>query len=415
MFGLVDIDKMYVSCQRVFRPDLVGKPVGVLSNNDGCLISLSSELKDLGLSMGTPHFMAKQILGQAEYTIFSSNYELYGDMSRRVMQVLTELAPAIEIYSIDEAFLDVSGILDLVPYGRSIKDKLLTWTGLPSCVGFGPTKTLAKMANRIAKKNAAYNGVFKLAGPDKEIMSRLDIEDVWGVGTRTASRLREIGIYTAWDLAVAEPRRIRASFNVVMEKVARELRGQPCLGFAEAPPRPQQIFVSRAFGQYIQSLIEIEQAVASYALRAAEKARQKHVYASAGQVFIQAGLFAAADQRYSNVASFTLSEPRNDTGALISSAVATARKIYKPGFKYQRAGICLYGLVPADARQASLFGGEQDAKVTKAMEALDLLNHKFGRGTISMGAVPKEGRWAMARQFLSPRYTTRWSELRPVR
>jgi len=415
MIGIVDINSMYASCERVFRPDLAGRPVGVLSNNDGCIIALSKELKDLGIKMGTPYFKIKDELDAAGVVLFSSNYELYGDMSRRVMAVLEGFTPELEIYSIDEAFLDLSGIDELGRHGRDIREAVLRWTGLPSCVGIGPTKTLAKLANRLAKKDRKSEGVRILTGPDRKALDSVAIDDIWGIGGRLATRMHAMGIETAWQLVCADPRTIRNNFNVVVERTVRELQGERCFSLNEEPPHPQHIMVSRAFSGRIRRFEDLNEAIVTYGARAAEKARQKSVYAEAVQVFVQTSPFAKDKPRYSNMATYNFAEARNDIGAINRAASIALKRIFRDGFEYQKAGVMLIGLVRSENRQPSFFGGHQDDKVERAMVALDSLNKKFGRNTLGVAAGGFRKTWAMSRNMLSPRYTTRWTDLRVVR
>lgn len=414
MIGIVDINSMYASCERVFRPDLAGRPVGVLSNNDGCIIALSKELKALGIRMGTPHFMIRKELKEANVALFSSNYELYGDMSRRVMAVLRELAPDIEIYSIDEAFLDLAGIDDVGALGLEIRQRLLKWTGLPSCVGIGPTKTLAKLANRVAKKAPGSNGVCVLPGPDRQLFSRVPIGDIWGIGRQVAPKLESMGYHTVWDLVRADPRQLRSKFNVVLERTIRELQGEKCFQLNEEPPHPKHIMVSRAFSRRVATFEEMREAIVNYGTRASEKARQKGVYAEALQVFIQTSPFAKNSPRYSNVATYNFAEARNDVGSIATAGTIALKRIFRDGFQYQKAGVMLFGLVKDKERQPSFFGGHQDNKTEQAMQVLDKLNERFGRNTVATAAGGFKKKWAMSRTMLSPRYTTRWQDLRMV-
>lgn len=415
MYGIVDINKMYVSCERVFRPDLATRPVGVLSNNDGCIIALSKELKDMGIKMGTPHFMIRKELKASNVVLFSSNYELYGDMSRRVMAVLRDMAPDIEVYSIDEAFLDFSGIEDLKLHGLHVRERLLKWTGLPSCVGVGPTKTLAKLANRIAKNEPNGNGVYLLAGPDREIFSKVAIEDVWGIGRQVAPKLLAMGYSNVWELCQADARKIRSHFNVVLERTVRELQGEKCFGLNEEPPHPKHIMVSRAFSKRVTSFEDLREAVVSYCTRASEKARKKGVYAEAVQVFIQTSPFAKDQPRYSNASTYDFAEARSDVGAISAAGTIALKRIYREGYQYQKVGVLLFGLVRDTERQPSFFGGHQSKKTEKAMEVLDKLNDRFGRNTIATAAGGFKKKWSMSREMLSPRYTTRWEDIKAVK
>lgn len=413
MIALVDCDKMYASCERIMRPDLVGKPVVVLSNNDGCLITVSAEAKALGFKMGDAFFEVRSKLQEYGVTVFSSNYALYGDISNRVMSVLREFTPDIEVYSIDEAFLDLSGFSDLQNYGRRIRSTVGQWTGMPVCVGMAPTKTLAKLANRIAKKTPEKRGVFVLPKPLPEVLQKVEVGDVWGIGRQLSKRFESQGLFTAYDLSLLDARQVRQQFNVVVERTVRELQGFSCIQFDEAPPHPQHIMVSRGFRNKVVSARQLSQAVGLYASRAGEKARKKGVFASSLTVFIKTSPFSKGP-RYQSSTTISFNEARNDTPALVRAGNQALRKIFKPGFEYQKAGIMLTGLVYADERQPSFFGGEQPDRKIELMKAMDKINAAYGRDKLRVASSGYDRPWFMARKMLSPKYTTSWDDLRQV-
>lgn len=414
MIALVDCNKMYASCEKVFRPDLKDKPVVVLSNNDGCLIALSAEAKALDFKMGDAYFKCRDRLLQQGVTVFSSNYALYGQLSDRVMTVLKEFTPALEIYSIDEAFLDLKGFADLPAYGLKIKKIVEQYTGIPVSVGIAKTKTLAKLANRIAKKNTSTGGVYLIDNPSPDDLNNIEVGDIWGIGRKLSARFNNLGIFTAHQLASLDARFVRQNFNVVVERTVRELQGISCIPFDEAPPHPEHIMVSRGFKRKVTTGKELSQAVGLYATRAAEKARKKTVYASAITIFIRTSPFSAGPT-YSNSITVSFDEPRNDTQALVKAANRGLKSIFKPAVEYQKAGIMLTGLTYAAERQPSFFGGRQSERRDNLMIAMDAINAKHGRDKVRVAASGFDRPWFMARQQLSPKYTTSWADLRLVK
>lgn len=412
--GILDVNNMYASCEAMWMPHLASRPVAVLSNNDGCVIARNQLLKDMGVPMGVPYFQVREMFARERVFVCSSNYALYGDMSRRVMDILEELAPEIEIYSIDEAFMDATGIEDPLAWASSVRSEVLKCTGLPNCIGLGPTKTLAKLANRIAKK-ARTTGVFQISADDIDLMATVEVGDVWGVGRRLQEHFKRQHILTAADLARADPRELRKQFGVTVERSVRELQGVMCFSLNEQPPHPSNIMVSRAFSRRVETWSDMREAVAAYAQRAAEKARQKGVYAEAVQVFIRTSPFGRTGNPYSNASTYEFAEARNDAGAVARAADIALRRIWRDGHAYQKAGVMLEGLVRPQARETSLFGGQQSEKSDRAMEILDGLNKRFGRGTVTIAAAGTRRTWSMARKMLTPAYTTRWSDLRVVR
>ncbi len=419
-FALVDVNNFYVSCERVFQPKLKHTPMVVLSNNDGCAVALSNEVKALGVKMGTPWFKMKELASQHGILAFSSNYTLYGDMSNRVITILSEFAPDIEVYSIDESFLQIESVAHLYggsqAMGQLMRQRIRQWTGLPVCVGIGPTKTLAKFANHLAKKNAVFDGVCDLhvlSRPERlQWMAGIDVGEVWGVGRRIAIRLKELGILSVRDLRNASPKEIRTHFGVVMERTCNELRGLSCLDLEDVAPAKQQIMSSRSFGAPVEALVELREAVATYVASAAAKLREQGSVSGAIYVFAQTNRFREDDAQYNAGLTVPLEEPSDDTLVLIKAALGGLGKIYRPGFRYKKAGITLTLLTDKTLRQETLFDDPQvRAKSKRLMAVIDAVNQEYGRETLRSGASGIEQNWATRAEFRSPRYTTRWEDL----
>lgn len=420
MFALVDVNNFYVSCERVFQPQLEQVPMVVLSNNDGCAVARSAEVKALGVKMGTPWFKMKALAKEHGILALSSNYTLYGDMSNRATAVLRDFSPDIEVYSVDESFLRVESVAHLyggvTAMGQQIRQRVKQWTGLPVCVGCGPTKTLAKIANHLAKKNPEFEGVCDLHAiprPERlQWMSQLEVGEVWGVGKRIAKRLNAMGVETVLDLRNISIKEIRAQFGVVMERTCNELRGISCLELEDVAPAKQQIMSSRSFGSPVTTLAELREAVASYVSRAAEKLRAQGSVAAAIQVYIQTNRFKESDLQYSEGLLVPLPDPTDDTRLLTSAATLGLGLIFKPGYQYKKAGIMLTLISDKAKRQQTLFDDPlQRAQSAKLMAAMDAINAEFGRDTVKTGANGTEKRWAMRSENRSPRFTTRWDEL----
>ena len=416
MFALVDVNSFYASCERVFRPDLQGKPIVVVSNNDGCIISLSREAKQFGIKMGEPYFKFKEKRYPSRVYVFSSNYALYADLSSRVMQTLTDLAPAIEIYSIDEAFVNVSGVshcLSLETFGHQMRTQVFKNTGLTVGVGIAPTKTLAKLANYAAKRWASTGGVVDLSGRERQrkLLEKVPVEEVWGVGRRITKKLNAMGITTALELAEASSWVIRKHFNVVMERTARELRGEPCLDLEEFAPTKQQIICSRSFGHRITQYEEMHQAICAYAERAAEKLRGEHQYCRFISVFVRTSPHADNEIYYGNQASVTLMTPTNDSRDIIRAATEALGRIWLDGYRYMKAGVMLADFFSSGVAQLNLFDDNRlRANSAALMAMIDSVNHS-GKGKIWFAGQGIEKSWAMKREMLSPAYTTRYADL----
>lgn len=413
IFALVDCNNFYVSCERLFRPDLRGRPVVVLSNNDGCVVSRSNEAKALGIGMGVPFFKIRDLVEQQGVVAFSSNYALYGNLSARVMAVLQDFAPRQEVYSVDECFLDITGIPgSLADRGRMIKAEVQRLVGIPVGVGIAPTKTLAKLASWAAKKHTC-SGVAVMTRPEQiEALLRFaPVNEVWGIGLKMFEHLGGMGITTAWHLAQQDAKALRRMFSVTLEKTIRELRGECCYALEEGPEPKKMIACSRSFSTRVTDLAPLSEAVASYATRAAEKLRVQGAYACALQVFIQTGQFNENERRYANSATVPLLIPSSDTRDLVAAALAGLDRIYRPGFRYLKAGVVLMDLVAPGLAQTDLFAPAPRAGSDRLMAMMDRVNSEFGRGTLRPGRVPITPAWGMKRELKSPGYTSSWSDL----
>lgn len=421
MFALCDVNSFYASCETVFRPDLKGKPVVVLSNNDGCVIARSAEAKPF-VQMGEPYFKQKDAFRRHGVVCFSSNYELYADMSNRVMSTLEEMLPRCEIYSIDEVFCDLTGVrncCDLTEFGREIRATVLQRTHLTVGVGIAQTKTLAKLANHAAKKwQRQTGGVVDLSNVERQrkLMAALPVEEVWGVGRRISKKLESMGIKTVLQLADSDIRFIRKHFNVVLERTVRELRGEPCLGLEEFAPVKQEIICSRSFGGRITEYEEMRQAICSYASRAAEKLRGEHQYCRFISAFVKTSPFAPNEPYYGNSASVKLLTPTQDSRDIIGAATRCLEAIWREGHRYQKAGVMLSDFYSQGVAQLNLFDENAPRRNSQPlMDILDRLNMKEGRGTLYFAGQGIRQQWQMKRDMLSPRYTTRYADLLMVR
>jgi DNA polymerase V len=416
MFALVDVNSFYASCETVFRPDLRGKPVLVLSNNDGCVIARSAEVKILKIPMGAPYFKLKDEIRKHKIHVFSSNYALYADMSNRVMTTLEDMAPSIEIYSIDEAFLDLTGVRNcriLEDYGREIQARVKRDTHLTVGVGIAQTKTLAKLANHAAKKWTKTGGVLDLSNAERQrkLMSLIPVEDVWGVGRRISKKLNAMGITTAKDLSEQSTYIIRKHFNVVLERTVRELRGEQCLELEEFAPIKQQIVCSRSFGFRITEYLDMRQAVFTYAERAAEKLRNEKQYCRQVVVFVRTSPHAVGETFYGNQATGKLFTPSNDTRDIVRVAMDALDCIWRDGHRYMKAGVILGDFFSQGVSQLNLFDEfKPQANSEALMRVVDGLNQS-GKGKLCFAGQGVQKAWAMKREMLSPAYTTKYSDL----
>lgn len=411
MYALVDCNSCYASCEQIFRPDLRGKPVVVLSNNDGCVVARNKEAKALQIPDMEPYFKIKHLLEQHNVHVFSSNYELYGDISRRVMTTLQPLGNAIEIYSIDEAFLDLTGFNNLHAHGKFLKDSCWIEQRMPVCVGIAPTKTLAKLANHIAKRSNKLNGVCVIEDPDKwsKVFEKLPINKVWGVGKKISSRLNNLGIHTVEDLRHASPTDMRQQFSILLESTIRELNGEPCLALETQPPAKKEIFSSRSFGYKVTTKEALVESVANYTVNAANKLRQQKSVARAVYVMVQSSRFSQT--YYYNCQSKPLPYPTNDSRTLVELTTSICESLFKDGIAYAKAGVGLLDLADANHWQGDLFTTQQSINSKEMMNTLDKVNYKFGKNTLFIARQGIDRTWSMARAMKSPAYTTRISDI----
>lgn len=423
VFALVDCNNFYASCEKLFDPRMKDRPVVVLSNNDGCVVARSAEARALGVPMGVPWFKIKQAARQQGIVAFSSNYALYADMSNRVVEVLSGFSPAIEVYSIDESFLDLSGFESwgYGDYGEKIRQRVADWLGLSVCVGIAPTKTLAKLANHCAKKQlAGREGVCDLTafqpGDLDALLAGIDVAEVWGVGRQTAGELGQMGIRTAAALRNANPETIRRRFSVVLERTVLELRGVSCLVLEEVAPDRQQIISSRSFGHPLHELSDLEESVAVYIARAAGKLRAQDGMAGVVQVFLRTNIFKSEGPHYQKSVALPLPQATDDVRVLTHWALRILRRIYKEGLAYQKAGIALLNIEARGRQQLSLFASGDSAgdRGTALMAALDSINRRYGRGTLRLAAEGVDVSWGGRQGNLSPRYTTDWAGIARV-
>lgn len=415
--ALVDCNNFYVSCERLFQPRLDGRPVVVLSNNDGCVVSRSQEAKALGVKMAAPWFQMKALAKRHGIVAFSSNYTLYADLSSRVMSLLAQFSPRQEVYSIDESFLDLTGLPgDHAACGQRMRETVRRCVGIPVCVGIAPSKTLAKLANHVAKTSPALNGVCDFNRMDEAeldvLLASLDVGEIWGVGRRTAPGLRELGIRTVRDLRQANPARMRACFGVVFERIVAELNGIACLELEDLARDKQQIVCSRSFGMLTSSLDDLEQAAIAYTTRAAEKLRQQHSVAGALHVYLRTNPHREQDAQYQQSILVPLPEASDDTREFCRAALQGLRRIYRSGYAYQKVGVMLADIIPAGERPQTLFDDDAArAKSKSLMNALDHINRRMGSGTLKLLGEGTKQRWAMRNEFRSGRYTTEWEDL----
>jgi len=416
--ALIDVNNFYVSCERVFNPKLHHKPVVVLSNNDGCAVARSNEVKALGVGMGAPWFKFKDLAKQHGIVALSSNYALYADMSNRVMSILRAYSPDQEVYSIDESFLDLTSFQsrDLIQYAQHMRQRILQWTGLPVCVGIGSTKTLAKLANHCAKKQAQFNGVCNFNTMSEttlnNLLSQIPVGEIWGVGRKLAPKLEALGFHTVLDLKQADPQQLRQQFSVVMEKTIRELNGTVCIELEEVAPNKQQILSSRSFGHPVRDYNSLAESITLYMSRAAEKLRKQHSFAGSVYVYIRTSPFKPDDPFYSNGMTVPLPTATDDTRQLVNVALWILKQLYKPNFNYAKAGVMLGELVPAQGIQTDLFSQVQvSPKSNKLMLAMDSINKKMGKESIKLASEGFKRPWKMKQENKSPCYTTDWEGL----
>ena len=415
MVALVDCNSFYASCEQVFRPDLWGKPVVVLSNNDGCVIAANKEAKALThIPMFEPIFKIKQQLVNNGVTFFSSNYTLYGEMSQRVMNTLQLFSPEVEVYSIDESFVDLRGIKNLNAYGHRIKETIYRNTGIPTGVGIAPTKVLAKLANRIAKKNPEHQHVFVIRNDEERIkvLKNTSVSDIWGIGRQHTKHLQNKGIHSAYDFTQTPLTWVRSNMTVVGERMWRDLNGFPCLDMVLLPEAKKGVGTAKSFGKKLTSLELIEEACAYYIAEVTEVLRAQKTCASRLQVFLHTNQFSDIDGQYRNKKTINLTFPTNDTFTLVEEARKILKEIYKPGYRYKKVGVNLRGIIPEACIQTNLFEGEDFFKKQKLIRAFDTLNIKYGKGKLFSGLTgTRKKEWELVKEDRSPRFTTQWGEL----
>lgn len=423
LIALVDCNNFYASCERLFRPDLHNKPVAVLSNNDGCIVARSAEVKALGIKMGIPVFKVRHLIEQHQVQLFSSNYSLYADLSGRVMTILEEFTPSLEVYSIDEAFLDLTGVCCQNPatYGQRIRQTINRETGIPVCVGMGPTKTLAKLANFAAKKWKKTGGVLDLSDPlrREKLMKIVPVGEVWGIGSRTAEKLNRFGIRTVWELANQPSKQIQSQFSVVVARTVMELNGIACLSIEEIAPDKQQIVCSRSFRHALTTFDDLMMAIARFCVRAAEKLRWQQLQARRLSVFIRTSPFKSDEPYYERTACRQLLVPSQDTRYLVAVSRELLEAIFKPGYAYQKAGVQLDDFQSRQAIcQQDLFSlsksDEERLNHVELMAAMDLINRRFPKA-VTVAATGLTRLLGATSDHISPRYTTRWKDLPKVK
>lgn len=416
-FALIDGNSFYCSCERVFDPKLKGRPVIVLSNNDGCAVARTKEAKALGIKMGAPMFLIRDLCKREGVVVFSSNYTLYGDMSRRMNTVYDSFASDIEVYSIDESFLDATPIEpeQRTTWGHDLRSTVSTWTGVPTCVGIGPTKTLAKLANRIAKGTPQLRGVCDLTSEEarREWLPLMPLADVWGIGRASQAKLGAFGCQTAADVAALDPKLARKTLTVVGERIIHELRGDSCIALEDVAPTRKGCAVTRSFSGRVESLEMMQEAIAAHATRLGEKLRRYGLGTDHVTVFMHTSPFDKGPAR-SVSTTVDFPEASNDTLGLVRAAKWGARRIWKPGYRYAKAGLMTVDLVPLEASQRALIGALDRERSGKLMAALDACNAKHGRGAVFPAAAGVERQrkaWVTKFDMRSPRYTTRVDEV----
>ena len=413
MYALADCNNFYASCERIFEPNLEGKPVVVLSNNDGCIIARSRESKELGFKMGEPIFKCRERVKQHNVTVRSSNFSLYGDMSRRVMQTIRLFSPDVEVYSIDEAFIKLNGLRgrNYEAIMRDMRATILQWTGIPVSIGIGKTKTLAKLANHYAKQHPETGGVATIPKHPDEMFRSVDIENIWGIGRQWSKKLRNYGIKTAYDLVSLDPEFMRDSFNIIAMKTVMELQGHTHFQLEQSPEQRKTLLRSRSFAKPVTSWQELSEAISSHATRAAEKLRNEELVVKSLRVFFHTSLFDHRTPRHSASAVVELIPPTNVTHTLIKAALELAKPIWKSGFQYKRAGVHLTDLSNGSVQRSLFDSPEEHARDKRMMKLLDAVNTSMGGGTLHFAATGFTKVMQMRQLQKSPRYTTHWDEL----
>jgi DNA polymerase V len=413
VFALVDCNSFYCSCERAFNPRLRGKPIVVLSNNDGCVVSRSNEAKALGIKTGVPLHHIKDLVKEHDVAVYSSNYTLYGDVSARIMRILTEFTPELEIYSIDEAFLSLKGFDHdtLIAYAESIKETVYKYTGIPVSIGIGPTKVLAKLSNKVAKKTP--NGVYSIlheADPAKTL-HEFPVQDIWGVGRKSAEKLRAKGVSSAFDMVNASPTLVREMLTVVGARIQDELKGKSCISLEEAPKKKKQIVSSRSFGELLSDLEPIKEAMANHATRLGEKLREEGSVVNSFQIFMHTNPFRNQDVQYHGVATVNLPFGTSETNLLIGYALSAAESIYREKINFKKCGIIGMDICPKDQVQMNLFADNKAELFKPIINVMDEINARYGTQTLKFGSCGVKKHWEMRAEHKSKCYTTRFEDL----
>ena len=415
MIALVDCNNFYASCERIFRPHLEKKPVAVLSNNDGCVIARSNESKSLGLKMGEPIFKKRYLVDRHKIHLFSSNFALYGDISKRVFDIVARDVPAYEIYSIDEAFLDFSGIKDPYNYAIHLRDKVRRWTGVPISIGISYTKTLSKVAGYIAKKSDDGVCYLKDKSQISDILGKLPLDEIWGVGVRYAMKLKKYGIHTASDLLECDETWVRKMMNVVGLRMVRELKCIPHFNLEEDRSMKKSICTSRSFSVEVKEYSRMSEYVSMFASRCSEKLRSEQACARSISVFMYTNRFRPRARQYSGYFSMDFHTAASDSITVTKLAIECLKKIFKSGYSYKKAGVTLSGIVPRNQVQLSLFDSSDRKKSDKLMETMDAINGNMGRDILKLSSSGINNKWKIGKERLSPCYTTRWSDILKIR
>jgi DNA polymerase V len=415
MLALVDCNSCFASCEAIFRPEIRNQAVVVVSNNDGCIVARNAYAKQLDIPDLVAFFQIKPYLEKNNVQVFSSNYELYGDISARIMSLLSGFCSEMEVYSIDEAFLDLAGFNNLVKIGLNIKNEVWRQQRMPVCVGIAPTKTLAKLANHLAKKSQKLNGVcfIEKISDWENVFKKIPVDKVWGVGSRLSLRLKRWDVKTVQDLRRQAPKRIREEFGVTLERTVRELNGEKCFDIETQPPPKKEIICSRSFGSKVSSLSELKESVASYAVRASNKLRKQNGLTQCIYVMIQTSRFN--QNHYINSASLRLPYATNDSRTIVKFCLELCERLYKPSYQYAKAGVGLSELSSRDYSQFDLFESGQTNRSFELMTVMDQVNKRFGTGQLFVAAQGTKQRWQMVRRYKSPAYTTRFSDIPIIR
>jgi DNA polymerase V len=419
MIALVDCNNFYASCERLFQPRLQNKPIVVLSNNDGCVIARSNEAKELGIEMGAPSFLIESLLQQHNVSVFSSNYTLYGDLSDRVMTTLSQFADQLEVYSIDEAFLNLTAFRhhQLTEYAQTIRNTVMQHVGIPVSIGIAPSKTLAKIANRLVKKKNAPSGVYCIDSMEKMqfALQNTPVKDIWGIGGQYTKLLTRNGFITAWDVTRAPEEWIRKNLSVVGQRMYTELKGTSCIAFEEMPPKKKMVCVARGFGKVLSEKHEVMEALANFTAMVAAKLRSEQLATNTIQIFVQTNAHRSHEPQYYRSLTIQLPEATNSTNELIRHARQGLETIYRPGYNYNKTGCTAMELVPAADVQYNIFDSENRSRNSQLMKVVDIVNRSFGKDAVRFALQGFGTRWKLRQLKLSPCYTTRIDEVLTIK